>query len=204
VEERKILGEYVTMRTRSVRFDKRRGAVTVLIDDGFLREADPTAVGHRAVLIDEWAFHHLMAHKELLVVSAAEEDQGSARKLLRFNRREHFLRIARLEKPICSVADAIGGVNLPKGIELSTWGQIHREINNKVTSLRNAPHTVARDEEIAFYSILDLEFGYFNDIWRRFVAHSRESYDAPQAKSAMGHVAEFVGQAAKKGLKELP
>jgi hypothetical protein len=79
VEERKILGEYVTMRTRSVRFDKRRGPVTVLIDDGFLREADPTTGGHRPVLIDEWAFHHLMAHKELLVVSAAEEDQGSAR-----------------------------------------------------------------------------------------------------------------------------
>ena len=107
-----------------------------------------------------------------------------------------------LEKPIHAVADAIGGINLPRAIELSQWGEIHREIDNKVKQLRMIPLTAARDEEIAFYSHLNLEFGYFNDIWRRFVAHSRKSYDAPQAKSAMEHVIEFINSAARKGLKE--
>jgi hypothetical protein len=109
-----------------------------------------------------------------------------------------------LEKPIHAVADAIGGVNLPKTIELSQWGEIHREIDNKVTKLRGAPLTSQRDEEIAFYSTLNLEFGYFNGIWRRFVAHSRKTYDSPQSKSAMAHVIAFVDTAAKKGLKQLP
>jgi len=107
-----------------------------------------------------------------------------------------------LEKPIHAVADSIGGINLPKAIEVSTWGEIHREIDKKVQQLRQTPLTPARDEEIAFYSNLNLEFGYFNDIWRRFVAHSRKSYDASQAKSALQHVIAFADQAAAKGLKE--
>ena len=107
-----------------------------------------------------------------------------------------------LEKPIYAVADAIGGINLPKAIELSQWGEIHREIDNKVKALRMTPLSAVRDEEIAFYSTLNLEFGYFNDIWRRFVAHSRKTYDANQAKSAMGHVIAFIDSAAKRGLKQ--
>jgi hypothetical protein len=109
-----------------------------------------------------------------------------------------------LEKPIHSVADAIGGINLPKDIELAQWGQIHGEIDKKIKMLRNSQHTSVRDQELAFYSELNLEFGYFNDVWRRFVAHSRQSYDELQAKSVMDHVSAFIDRAAKMGLSELP
>jgi hypothetical protein len=109
-----------------------------------------------------------------------------------------------LEKPIQAIADSIGGINIPKAIEVSTWGEIHREIDEKIKKLRGTPLTPSRDEEIAFYSSLNLEFGYFNDTWRRFAAHSRKSYDAPQAKSALQHVIAFIDQAAAKGLKETP
>jgi hypothetical protein len=109
-----------------------------------------------------------------------------------------------LEKPIYSVASAIGGINLSKEIEFSTWGKIHREIDANVQKLRNTAHTAARDEEIAFYSSLNLEFGYFNDVCRKFAAHSRKNYDALQAKSALQHVIAFIDQAAARGLKENP
>jgi hypothetical protein len=108
-----------------------------------------------------------------------------------------------LEKPIHALGIKLN-ITLPKAIEVSQWGEIHREINNKVTALRMTPLTPARDEEIAFYSGLNLEFGYFNDVWRRFVAHARKSYDQPQALSAMQHVIAFIDKASADGLKELP
>jgi hypothetical protein len=47
------------------------------------------------------------------------------------------------------------------------------DVVREVVKLRGTPLTPQRDEDIAFYSTLNLEFGYFNDIWRRFVARRR-------------------------------
>jgi hypothetical protein len=96
-----------------------------------------------------------------------------------------------LERPFQSLAKELR-VSLSKDIELATWGQLHVEIDKKLGILRNQKHTIKRDQELAFYSQANLEFGYFKDTWRNFVAHARKDYDGPQAISALNHVVAFV------------
>jgi hypothetical protein len=86
--------------------------------------------------------------------------------------------------------------------QVSSWGKIHREIDNKVKQLRNVKHTSSRDADLAFFSEANMEFGYFKDAWRNFVAHSRKTYDSPQALSALQHVIKFIEGLSQKGLKE--
>jgi len=106
-----------------------------------------------------------------------------------------------LEKPFHALAAAIP-LTLSKEIEVLTWGAIYKSIHEKIAALRNAPHTQARDEEIAFYAQANKEFGYFQYTWRDFVAHARKSYDPKQALSVVEHVIEFIDLLSQKGLKE--
>jgi len=79
-----------------------------------------------------------------------------------------------IETPIKAIAKRLR-VKLAKDIDLATWGDIHREIDNKIKALRLTRHTKRRDEEIAFYAEANTEFGYFKDVWRNFVSHSRKN-----------------------------
>jgi hypothetical protein len=96
-----------------------------------------------------------------------------------------------IEKPFQSLAKELRVV-LSKDIELATWGDLYQGIDKKLGILRNQKHTKKRDEEPAFYCQANLEFGYFKDAWRNFMAHARKDYDGPQAVSVLNHVVAFV------------
>ena len=106
-----------------------------------------------------------------------------------------------LEQPFRTLAKDLR-VTLSKDIELATWGDLYREVDKKLGILRNQRHTTKRDSALDFYCRVNLEFGYFKDAWRNFVAHDRKDYDGPQAVSALNHVIAFIETLANNGMKE--
>jgi hypothetical protein len=96
-----------------------------------------------------------------------------------------------LEKPFRVLAKELR-VQLSKEVQFSTWGELHREIDERIVGLRSQKQTKKRNEELAFYCQANLEFGYFKDAWRNFVMHVHKDYDGPQAISALNHVIAFV------------
>ncbi len=96
-----------------------------------------------------------------------------------------------IEKPFQSLAKDLQ-IQISKEIEFSTWGELHRKIDERIAVLRPQKQTKKGKEELAFYCQANLEFGYFKDAWRNFVMHAHKDYDGPQALSALNHVIAFV------------
>jgi hypothetical protein len=85
-------------------------------------------------------------------------------------------------------------VRIPKQkeIELATWEQIIRELENAESAIQKSPRTDAREAQFAFYHGAMMEFRAFKNVWRNRFAHAREPLDRDQAYSVMVHVREFL------------
>jgi hypothetical protein len=81
----------------------------------------------------------------------------------------------------------------PKGpIELQQWGDIMRELEKAVAAITNWPKSKAREVALEFYNQALKDCRYFNETYRRQVAHARRQYDRHEALSAMVRAREFM------------
>ena len=84
-------------------------------------------------------------------------------------------------------------IKFAKGpIELQQWGDIIRELDKAVAGIGNWPKSKARELAHEFYNKAVKECRFFNDAYRRHVAHARRHYDRNEALSAMNHARDFM------------
>jgi hypothetical protein len=85
------------------------------------------------------------------------------------------------------------GISLKYPVELATWGDILRRIDEKIVPYVNLPRGDSlRERYDNLYSGAAAHFRYLKDGWRDHVAHMRESYDQNKAHVALTHVCDFM------------
>ncbi len=73
-------------------------------------------------------------------------------------------------------------VTVPKGIlELATWEDILRELENAEAAIQRYPKTLAREAQFDFYHGANMEFKRFKNKFRNQIMHTRDSYDDGEA-----------------------
>lgn len=85
------------------------------------------------------------------------------------------------------------GISLKFPVELATWGDILRKIEEKVAPYADLPRGDSlRDRYDNLYSREASHFRYLKDGWRDHVAHMREVYDQNKAHTSLTHVRDFM------------
>jgi hypothetical protein len=81
-----------------------------------------------------------------------------------------------------------------KGVlELATWEQIIRQIEEAEVAIQGCPKTLAREAQFEFYHGAMMEFKRFKNKFRNRIMHTREEeYDRDEALSAFNHVRDFM------------
>jgi hypothetical protein len=77
-------------------------------------------------------------------------------------------------------------------LELATWDQIIKELEDAEKAIQGFPQTLAREEQFKFYHGALMQFRRFKNVFRNGLMHMRESYDRDQAFSAVKQVREFM------------
>jgi hypothetical protein len=86
-------------------------------------------------------------------------------------------------------------IQLPKKgliVELATWEEIIKELEHAETAIQGYPRTTAREAQFKFYHGAMMQFRAFKNKFRNCVMHTRDTYDAHQARSAFERVREFM------------
>jgi HEPN domain-containing protein len=88
-------------------------------------------------------------------------------------------------------------VEFKTGIELENWKNIIDRLETTIDALlknieQKQQKGTEKDATLAFYSHLAMEFRYFKNAWRNYVAHLREVYDEQDAKTVLEHVRTFM------------
>jgi hypothetical protein len=81
-------------------------------------------------------------------------------------------------------------VELP--LELASWDQIIRELEDAELAIENYPKTIARQKQFDFYHGANMQFRAFKNVFRNNIMHSRDSYDRDEAMSLTHKVGEFM------------
>lgn len=98
-------------------------------------------------------------------------------------------------------------IKVKKGpIELATWDEIIRKLEDAEDAIQGYPRTLAREAQFEFYHGANMEFKRFKNKFRNQVMHTREDYSPSQANSAFVHVKAFMQILGQKiaGTKRTP
>jgi hypothetical protein len=79
-----------------------------------------------------------------------------------------------------------------KPIDLATWEDLLKKLEEAEDAIRNFPKTAAREAQVDFFHGAMMELKRFKNKFRNRVMHTRESYDLHEALSAFDHVKEFM------------
>jgi len=79
-----------------------------------------------------------------------------------------------------------------KPIDLATWEDLLKKLEDAEDAIRNFPKTSAREAQFDFFHGANMEVKRFKNKFRNRIMHSRESYDEHEAMSAFGHVKAFM------------
>jgi hypothetical protein len=79
-----------------------------------------------------------------------------------------------------------------KPIDLATWEDLVKKLEEAEDAIRNFPKTAAREAQFDFFHGANMEVKRFKNKFRNRVMHSRESYGEHEAMSAFGHVKAFM------------
>jgi hypothetical protein len=85
-------------------------------------------------------------------------------------------------------------IKLPKKavIDLATWEDIIKQLENAESSIQSYPKSLAREAQFEFYHGAMMEFKRFKNKFRNRIMHTRKEYDRDEAHSALTHVREFM------------
>ena len=85
----------------------------------------------------------------------------------------------------------IGKNRIP--LEYSEWGPVCGAINKKIEKIQDDEKRGPRKAAtLDFYSRMVREIEWFNEIWRKNVAHARTLYNKPEAENAMTRARDFL------------
>jgi hypothetical protein len=97
-------------------------------------------------------------------------------------------------------------VKFSAGFELENWKNIIDAIQSRVDKLLEGTEqqrkSILKDQTLAFYSQVAMEFQYFRNAWRTHVAHLRETYTEEDARIILDHVKQFMNKLASHGLHD--
>jgi hypothetical protein len=107
-----------------------------------------------------------------------------------------------LQRGLYALAKEVN-VQFKAGIELENWKNIIDKLEVEVDILlkdieQKHPKSSEKDATLAFYSRLAMEFRYFKNAWRNYIAHLREVYDEQDARMVMEHVRSFMQRLAER------
>lgn len=102
----------------------------------------------------------------------------------------HLMRVAEIGLRVLAKDRRVSFTKGP--IELATWEQIIRELEDSEEKIHNYPKTLAREEQYQFYHGALMEIRRFKNVWRNNIMHTRDEYDRNQALSVFNHVRDFV------------
>ena len=84
-------------------------------------------------------------------------------------------------------------VVFPRGpIELQQWGDIIAKLEKEIAQIPNWPKSLARESALEFYGRTVKECRFFNEAYRRHIAHARRHYDRNEGLTAMNHARDFM------------
>lgn len=86
-------------------------------------------------------------------------------------------------------------------LELADQENVIRGIESKIQAMKDRRKGTEKDEDLNFYSQAAMQFRYFKDGWRVRTAHTRATYEEPEALAVLEHTAAFIGDLSKR-LKE--
>lgn len=86
-----------------------------------------------------------------------------------------------------------------KHLELCDWGTLATALQKGVESLAVGTRTsLRRKRKFEFYNHALGSFRNFKDAWRNHVSHTREAYDAKQAKEIIDYTRQFMSHLATR------
>jgi hypothetical protein len=83
----------------------------------------------------------------------------------------------------------------------ATWGQLIKNIRSKLEKMQGQVKTAKRNQELDFYSQLLDQCAFFNEHWRKQIAHLPPRYTAAEALNALTRSAEFLKLLSERGMK---
>jgi hypothetical protein len=89
-------------------------------------------------------------------------------------------------------------VTFPAPIELQDWGVIVQKVKTRIGELEQQSRSAQKAMDLAFYSELNVQFGWFKNAWRNSVAHNRTFYAEQEAREILEHVGKFLQDIARR------
>ena len=85
-------------------------------------------------------------------------------------------------------------VTLPRNVplELATWEEIIRQLEDAEGAIRNYPKTLAREAQYAFYHHAMMQYRRFKNVFRNRIMHARESFEVDEVLGVYGDVKDFM------------
>lgn len=91
-------------------------------------------------------------------------------------------------------------LRIPKHLQ-ATWGQLIKNLRTKIDKMQGRTKTAKRNQELDFYSQLLDQCVFFNEHWRKQIAHLPPRYTAAEALNALTRSAEFVKLLVEHGMQ---
>ena len=79
-----------------------------------------------------------------------------------------------------------------KPIELATWEDIIKKLEDAETEIKGYPKTLARESQYDFYHGAMMQFRGFKNVFRNQIMHSRKSYGRDMAFAIVNQVRDFM------------
>jgi hypothetical protein len=144
--------------------------------------------------VDYYANVALFGEKTVETFPSAKSDMTEALRCLALEVNTasvfHLMRVAEIGLRALAKDRRVSVAKAP--IELATWEQIIRELEESEEKIHNYPKTLAREEQYQFYHGALMEIRRFKNVWRNNIMHARDEYDRNQALSIFNHVRDFM------------
>jgi len=95
-------------------------------------------------------------------------------------------------------------VRTRRPLPFEDWGRVLGAIEDRLKELRGQPRQGRREEQLRFWAATARHLQYLNDLWRRNVAHARDSYSSREALEALEHVRDLFGLLERGGVRRKP
>jgi len=80
----------------------------------------------------------------------------------------------------------------PIPVEYAEWGVVCGALKTKIDALQQKKRGAKKSAELKFYSDAASQIDWFNEIWRKNVAHARTLYRDSDADNAMRRAKDFL------------
>ncbi len=95
----------------------------------------------------------------------------------------------------------VGKKGMP--IEYAEWAIVCDQLQAKIGALQQAKRSAKKSADLKFYSDVASQIEWFNDIWRKNVAHARTLYRLSDAENAIRRAKDLLDLLATR-VKESP